>query len=84
MVSRESELGQMGPGVGCLEVERKERKFCKEKHRLSPDVLCWGQRQNRTESGLGGRGGEEGDRSEGGHGARGSDLTLFMYLFGLP
>ena len=26
MVSMESELGQMGPGVGCLEVERKKKK----------------------------------------------------------
>ena len=88
MVSMDSELGQMGPGVGCLEVERKERKCWKEKHRFSPDVnrtvLRWGERQSRTESGLGSRGGEEGNRSEGGHGAGGSDLTLFMYLFGLP
>ena len=60
MVSMESELGQMGPGEGCLEVERKKKKCCwKEKHRFSPDVntdvLCWGQRQSRTESGLGSR-----------------------------
>ena len=46
----------MGPGVGSLEVERKERKYWKEKHRFSPDVnrdvLRWGQRQSGTRPGL--------------------------------
>lgn len=61
----------MGPGVGSLEVERKERKYWKEKHRFSPDVnrdvLCWGQRQSATRPGLESRGGKEGVGSEGAH-----------------
>lgn len=48
MVGLESEVGQLGPGVGCLEVEKIERKLWKEKHKFNPDinkaVFCWGQR----------------------------------------
>lgn len=69
MAGTESEPGQLGPGAGCLEVERIEGTL----ERRSPNsvlmligCIMLGTEVQRARTNVGSQGGKEGDRNEGG------------------